>query len=174
MQGDKSMSYSTMRHWLAGGAMVVAMAGVAHAQEDPKVAFEARYTEMTGAMLSKDAVKLGAVLAPEFESTDIRGETHTRAQMIENLAKMPPEMAQMKPSTKVVSVKQTGDTAAVESQMTIQIKRPDESGQEITLDIAMTGADTWVQRGGVWLLQKSVQKEMTVSKDGEVVFKQAN
>ncbi len=168
------MSYSTMRHWLAGGAMVVAVAGVAHAQEDPKLAFEARYTEMTGAMMSKDAAKLGAMLAPDFETTDIRGETHNRAQMIENLAKLPPEMAQMKPTSKVISVKQTGDTAAVESQMTMQIKRPDESGNEITLDIAMTADDTWVQRGGAWLLQKSVQKEMTVSKDGEVVFKQAN
>lgn len=168
------MSYSTMRHWLAGGAMVVAVAGVAHAQEDPKLAFEARYTEMTGAMMSKDAAKLGTMLAPEFETTDIRGETHNRAQMIENLAKLPPEMAQMKPTSKVISVKQTGDTAAVESQMTMQIKRPDESGNEITLDIAMTADDTWVQRGGAWLLQKSVQKEMTVSKDGEVVFKQAN
>ena len=163
-----------MRHWLAGGAMVVAVAGVAHAQEDPKLAFEARYTEMTGAMMSKDAAKLGAMLAPDFETTDIRGETHNRAQMIENLAKLPPEMAQMKPTSKVISVKQTGDTAAVESQMTMQIKRPDESGNEITLDIAMTADDTWVQRGGAWLLQKSVQKEMTVSKDGEVVFKQAN
>ncbi|HQV03100.1 MULTISPECIES: nuclear transport factor 2 family protein [unclassified Novosphingobium] len=168
------MSYSTMRHWLAGGAMIVAVASMAHAQEDPKVAFEARYAEMTGAMLAKDGTKLGAMLAPEFESTDIRGETHTRANMIENLAKMPPEMAEMKPVIKVLSVKQSGDTASVENQMTMQIKRPDDNGQEITLEIAMTGADTWVQRGGAWLLQKSVQKEMTVSKDGEVVFKQAN
>lgn len=168
------MSYSTMRHWLAGGAMIVAVAGAAHAQEDQKAAFEARYAEFTAAMMAKDGTKLGAMLAPDFESTDIRGETHNRAESIDNLAKMPPEMADIKPVTKVLSVKQTGDTAAVESQMTMQLKRPDPSGEEMTLDIAVTGADTWIQRGGVWLLQKSVQKEMTVSKDGEVVFKQAN
>lgn len=168
------MSFSTMRHWLAGGVMVVAVASSAYAQEDPKVAFEARYAELSGAMLGKDSAKVGAILAPEFESTDIRGDTHTRADSLARMADMPPEMAQMKPVTKVLSVKQSGDVAAVESQMTLQMKRPDENGAEMTLDIAMTANDTWVQRGGVWLLQKSVQKEMSVSKDGEVVFKQAN
>ena len=168
------MSFSTMRHWLAGGAMVVAVAGAAYAQEDPKVAFEARDSELSAAMLGKDGAKVGAILAPDFQSTDIRGDTHTRADSLARMADMPPEMAQMKPVTKVLSVKQSGDTAAVESQMTMQMKRPDESGTEVTLDIAMSANDTWVQRGSVWLLQKSVQKEMSVSKDGEVMFKQAN
>lgn len=83
-------------------------------------------------------------------------------------------MANMKPETKVLTVKVSGDTAAVDSQMNLQMKRPDENGEEMTLDIAVISADTWVNRGGVWLLQKSVQKEMTVSKDGEIVFRQAN
>ena len=168
------MSFSMMRQVLASGAMVVAVAGAAYAQEDPKAAFEARYTELTGAMMSKDKAKVGAMMAPEYEATDIQGNTHTRADSLDRLDKLPPEMAAMKPVTKVISVKQNGDTAAVESQMTMQMKRPGEDGTEMTLDIAVTGNDTWVQRGGAWMLQKSVQKEMTVSKDGEIVFRQAN
>lgn len=168
------MSFSTMRHWLAGGAMVVATAGAAYAQEDPKAVFEARYAELSTAMLGKDAGKVGSILAPEFESTDIRGETHTRADSLEQMGKMPAGMENMKPVTKVLSVKQNGDTATVESQMTMQLKRPDENGEEVTLDIAVTANDVWIQRGGTWLLQKSIQKELSVSKDGEVVFRQAN
>ena len=80
----------------------------------------------------------------------------------------------IKPQTKVLAVKLAGDGAMVESQMTVQIKRPDQSGQEMALDIAISANDTWVQRGGTWMLQKTVQKEMTVSRDGEVVFRQAN
>jgi Domain of unknown function (DUF4440) len=168
------MGFQAMRGFLAGGVMVVAAASAAYAQQDPKAMFETRYAELSAAMLGKDAAKAGAILAPDYESTDIRGETHTRADSLSRLADLPPEVANMKPATKVVSVKVNGDTAAVESQLTMQMKRPDENGAEMTLDIAVTAADTWVQRGGAWLLQKSVQKEMTVSKDGEVVFRQAN
>lgn len=168
------MSFSTMRHWLAGGVMIVAVAGSAQAQQDPKAVFEARYTELRDAMMSKDAAKATAIMAPDYESIDIRGDSHNRAQVIERIAQMPPEMANMKPTSKVLTVKLNGDSAAVDSEMTMQMKRPDESGTEMTLDITVVSADIWVQRGGVWLLQKSVQKEMTVAKDGEVVFKQAN
>lgn len=168
------MSFSMMRPMLAGGLVAIAMAGSVQAQEDPKAAFEVRYTEMRNAMLTKDRAATEKMLAADYVSTDIRGDTHNRTEVLDRLAQLPPEMANMKPETKVLAVKVSGDTAAVESQMTMQMKRPDENGEEMTLDIAVVSADTWVNRGGAWLLQKSVQKEMTVSKDGEVVFRQAN
>ncbi len=168
------MSFSMMRPLLAGGLVAVALVGSAQAQEDPKAAFEARYTEMRNAMLAKDRAATEKLLAADYVSTDIRGDTHNRTEVLDRLAQLPPEMANMKPETKVLTVKVSGDTAAVDSQMTMQMKRPDENGAEMTLDIAVVSADIWVNRGGVWLLQKSVQKEMTVSKDGEVVFRQAN
>ena len=168
------MSFSMMRPLLAGGLVAVALVGSVQAQEDPKAAFEARYTAMSTAMLAKDRAATETLLAPDYESTDIRGEVHNRAEVLNKLAELPPEMANMKPKTKVLTVKVSGDTAAVDSQMNLQMKRPDENGEEMTLDIAVVSADTWVNRGGVWLLQKSVQKEMTVSKDGEIVFRQAN
>lgn len=151
--------------------MIVAVATAAQAQ-DANGAFEGRYAELTSAMLGKDSAKLSSILAPEFESTDVRGETHNRAEALARMAQMP-DGGDFKPQTKVLSVKVAGDAAAVENQMTVQIKRPDQNGQEMALDIAITADDVWVQRGGSWVLQKTVQKEMTVSRGGEVVFRQA-
>jgi hypothetical protein len=168
------MSFSIMRPMLAGGLVAVALVGSVQAQEDPKAAFDARYTQMRDAMVAKDRAATEKMLAPEYESTDIRGDVHNRAEVLDQFAKLPPELANAKPETKVLTVKVTGDSAAVDSQMTMQMKRPDENGEEMTLDIAVVSADTWVNRGGTWLLQKSVQKELTVSKDGDVVFRQAN
>lgn len=166
------MRLSNMRGWIAAGTMIVAVASVAHAQ-DANAGFESRYAELTAAMLGKDSAKLSTILAPEFVSTDIRGETHNRAEALARMGQMPGGQ-DIKPQTKVLSAKLTADSAAVESQMTVQIKRPDQNGQEMALDIAIKADDTWVQRGGTWLLQKTVQKEMIVSRDGEVVFRQAN
>lgn len=168
------MTFSNLRAALAGATIVIAASSAAYAQDDMKAAFDARYAELSGAMLGKDATKVGAILAPEYTATDIRGETHNRADALARLDKMPPEMAKMKPETKVLSVKQNGDSAAVESQMTLHMTRPGDDGKDMVLDIEITADDTWVQRGGAWQLSKSVQKAMQVSKDGEVVFKQAN
>ncbi|NCU11069.1 MAG: nuclear transport factor 2 family protein [Sphingomonadaceae bacterium] len=167
------MSFSTMRHWLAGGAMIVAVAGAAQAQEDPKAMFEGRYAELTTAMLGKDRTGVEKLLAAEYETTDIRGDTYTRAQALDRIGQMPGG-ADFKPQTSVLKVKLNGTSAAVDSQMVIKMQRPDESGEQMTIEVTILSADTWVQRGGVWLMQKSVQKEMSVARNGEVVFRQAN
>lgn len=164
------MRFSNISGWLAGGAIIVAASTAAQAQ-DANSAFEGRYAELTTALVGKDGAKLSTILAPEFESTDLRGETVNRTDMLARMTQMPAG-PDIKPQTKLLSVKVAGDAAAVESQMTVQVKRPDQSGAEMALDVALTADDTWVQRGGVWMLQKTVQKEMIVSRDGEVVFRQ--
>lgn len=165
------MSFSSMRHWLAGGAIAVAVAGAAHAQQDPAAMFEARYTELRTAMLGKDRAAAERILAPEYQSTDIRGETHQRADVLERMGQIPEGMEP--PQGKVLKVTVSGDSAAVENQMTMHMKRPGEDGAEMVLDVTVISDDTWVQRSGVWLLKTSVQKDLTVAKDGEVVFHQA-
>lgn len=161
-----------MQGVLAGSAMIVVVASAAQVQDDGKAAFEARYAELRTAMVTRDAAKVGAVLAPDYASTDVRGETHTRAEMLERLGQMP-AAGDAKPQTRVIAVKLNGESAAVDSEMTVQMKRPDEQGAEMALDITVKADDTWVQRGGAWLLQKTVQKEMIVARNGEVVFRQA-
>ena len=59
------MTFSNLQGLFAGGAMIVAVAGVAHAQ-DANAGFESRYAELTAAMLAKDSAKLSTLLAPEF------------------------------------------------------------------------------------------------------------
>ena len=79
------MSFSMMRPLLAGGLVAVALVGSVQAQEDPKAAFEARYTAMSTAMLAKDRAATETLLAPDYESTDIRGEVHNRAEVLNKL-----------------------------------------------------------------------------------------
>ncbi|MFM5954823.1 MAG: nuclear transport factor 2 family protein [Novosphingobium sp.] len=164
------MGFSTMRPWLAGGILAVAMATAAYAQDD-QAAFEARYTQLRTAMLAKDRSAAESLLAADYQSTDIRGETHTRSEVLDRMAQIPEGVDP--PQNKVLKLTVAGDSAAVESQMTMHMKRPGEDGAEMKIDITVISDDTWVQRSGTWLLQKSVQKDMSVAKDGEVVFHQA-
>lgn len=165
------MAYSSMRPWLAGAAIAVSMAGAAYAQ-DAKAVFEARYAELTAATLAKDTVALGKLTAPDFVMIDIQGNEHNAAEMREAMDKRPGN-AGVAPKVTIVSAQISGTTAKVEQQMEIHMDRPGQDGKPAKLDITVLTADTWVQSGGTWLLQSSDQKDVSVARDGDVVFHQA-
>ena len=165
------MAFSSMRPWLVGAAIAVSIVGSASAQ-DAKAVFEARYAELAAATQAKDTVALGKLMTPDFVMTDIQGTDHTAAEMREAMDKRPGG-AGVVPKVTIVSAQITGTSARVEQQMEIQMDRPGPDGTPMKLDITVLTADTWVQSGGAWLLQSSDQKDVSVARDGDVVFHQA-
>ncbi len=165
------MHFSNMRSWLVGGALVVASIGVSHAQDNQTGDFDSRYAELSAAMLNKDSAKLGQLLTPEFETTDLKGKIAGKAEVLARLEDRPGDET-FKPAMKVLSVRLAGDSASVESQMSADVKQTDPDGAEITFNVAVVAEDTWIKRAGTWLMQKSVQKELIVSHEGQVVHRQ--
>ena len=165
------MAFSSMRPWLAGAAITVCMAGAAYAQ-DAKTVFEARYAEMSVAMQAKDTAALGKMMAPDFVMTDIQGTDHDAAEMQAAMDKRPGGTGAV-PKITIVSAQISGTTAKVEQQTEIHMDRPGPDGTPMKLDITVLTEDNWVQSGGAWLLQSSNQKDVSVARDGEVVFHQA-
>ena len=167
------MAFSNLRTMLAGAAIAVSVVGSAYAQ-DAKTTFDARYTEMHTAMQARDAAATNKLLAPEYVMVDIQGDEHPMAEVQEMMAKMPAAADPAQgPKTTVLSATITGTTALVKQQMEVHVVRKDEAGTEMVLDVTILNDDTWVQRGGTWLLARSEQKDLTVKKDGEVAFHQA-
>ena len=165
------MAFSSMRPWLVGAAIAVSIVGSASAQ-DAKAVFEARYAELAAATQAKDTAALGKLMAPDFVMIDIQGNDHTAAEMREAMDKRPGG-AGVVPKITIVSAQITGTSAQVEQQMEIHMDRPGPDGTPAKLDITVLTADTWVQSGGAWLLQSSDQKDVSVARDGDVVFHQA-
>ena len=167
------MAFSSMRPLLAGVVIAVSIAGSAVAQ-DAKAAFDARYGELRSAMQTRDAAAISKIIAPDYVMVDIQGDEHPMSEMQDMMAKMPanPDPAQG-PKTTVLSAAVTGTTALVKQQMDIHVVRKGEDGKDMVLDVTILNDDTWMQRGGTWLLTRSEQKDLTVAKDGEVVMHQA-
>ncbi len=165
------MTFSRMRPWLAGAALAVSMAGAAYAQ-DAKAVFEARYAELSAAQQAKDVAKLQTMMTPDFTMLDIQGTEHTAAEMKDLMDKRPAAAEGMVPKITIVSAAIDGATAKVEQQVEIHTTRPGPDGQPAKLDITVLTDDEWVQSGGVWLLKSSDQRDVSVSKDGDVVFHQ--
>ena len=166
------MTFSSMRPWLAGAIIAVSIVGSASAQ-DAKTVFAGRYAELGAATQAKDTVALGKLMAPDFVMTDIQGTEHTGAEMHAAMGKLPDSAAAVTPKVTIVSAQITGTTAQVAQQMEIHMERAGPDGTPVKLDVTVQTDDTWVQSGGAWLLQTSNQKDVSVAKDGEVVFHQA-
>ena len=149
------------------------LAAPAFAQADPAALFQARYADLRSAMQDKDKARIAAVLAPEFTLTDIQGEQHKAAAMTERMGRMP-QSAGRSVETKVLSAAITGDRAAVEQELTGAMSRTDPDGEEHNMELQLRSSDIWALRGGNWLLVSSVQKELTVKRDGEVFLHQQN
>jgi len=164
------MAYSSMRPWLAGAAITVTLAGIAYAQ-DAKAVFEARYAELSAAQQAKDLAKLQTMMAPDFTMIDIQGNEHNAAEMKDLMDKRPGG-AGVVPKITIVSAQISGPTAKVEQQIEIHTERTGPDGTPAKVDITVLTDDDWVQSGGAWLLKSSDQRDVSVSKDGDVVFHQ--
>jgi hypothetical protein len=161
-----------MNLWL-GGIVAVALATAAAAQDDAKALFQARYETFRTAMAAKDSAAANAVLAPGYQMTDIRGETHDASSVATMMERMPAAMSQNSATT-VLEATVTGDSAAIKQELAAKMKRPGPDGNEMNLEMTVISNDTWVKVGDAWLLKASIQKDLVVKRDGEVFFKQSN
>lgn len=153
---------------------VTAVAGPAMAQADAAATFAARYVELRAAMFAHDVAGVAKVMAPEYQVTDLQGETRTGADMMERMAKVAaraPDPSR-KMETKVLSVTVTGDSATVEQQLIASGKRTADDGAEHAMEMTLTSTDTWARCGEAWMLVKSVQTGRTLKRDGEVFFQE--
>lgn len=158
---------------LLAASALVAASGAAHADDAAKATFSARYEALQGAMTAHDGAGVRAILTPDFEATDINGETHDGAALIERAARMPAG-ASRQVSTTVLSATVSGSAAAVEQQLNGSMTRTGPDGAQHQLEMVVVSDDTWTNVGGTWLLQKSVQKDVTVKRDGETMFHQGS
>ena len=167
---------TAFRSWLAiasialSAAGTLGFAGIAQAQN--AAVFDALYTQLHIATAAKDSAALAQLMAPGYRMTDIQGDTHGFAQVQERLAKLPSDPAR-KPKITVLSVTVTGASALIKQRMELHMSRPGADGTPAELDITALSDDVWAPSGGTWQLLSSEQRDLSVSKDGEVVFHQA-
>lgn len=161
-------------HWLAAGFAVAAIASAAPAQDDPKALFAARYAELRAAMQAKDAAAIARIVAPDYAMTDIRGETHDAASLTKLADRMQGGAPDRTTEAEVLAAAVTGPTAQVRQKVNTRMTRVGPDGAPHKMEMIVLTDDTWVQIDGAWRLRTSIQKDLTVLRDGEEFFHQAN
>lgn len=159
--------------WLAAGIAMAVIGSAAQAQNDPKALFSARYGELRTAMAAGDTSGIAQLVTPDYSMTDIRGESHDAAGLAV-LAQRMQGGSDRKIESEVLKVALTGAQAAVEHKTSTSLTRSGPDGQPHQLQMIVVSDDSWVQVNNTWLLRTSVQKDLTVLRDGAEFFHQAN
>lgn len=163
---------------------------------DSTSAFQERYAELRTAMQAHDEAAVDKLVAPDFSLTDIRGDSHGREDLVERGGRMggrgdrqparadagkhgdkdgqPAPHPERKIEQTVLSATVQGNLATIDQQLSMSGKRAGDDGDEHTMEMTMRATDTWARQDGAWVLKSSVQKDMTVKRDGDVVFHQGS
>lgn len=149
-------------------SLALSQSAMADADADAKAAFTARYAQLRTAFESRDPKAIKALLAPKFQSFDVRGEASDADEMIDDLGRFPPN-ADRKTEMTIKSVATKGDTAVVEQTRDIKLSHPGPDSAAHAMEIVSTSDDSWVQSPSGWLLASTATIDMTIMRDGVVM-----
>ena len=135
---------------------------------DLRQVFEEGYAAMKSAMAKRDVAALSSMLAPDFVSTDVSGQTENAAQMINELGKPPVDSRRISKTT-IVTVKLKGGVAFVEQSYDMKTTKAAADGSVQNVELKTVSEDTWVKPSGVWLCESTTTYQLDYFINGEVV-----
>jgi ketosteroid isomerase-like protein len=122
---------------------------------------------MKSAMAAHDKAAVAAILAPDFTSIDTSGQMETAAQTIAEVDTLPSDPNRTSTTT-LISVKRAGDVATVEQRYDMKTKKAGPDGVEHNVELVTLSTDTCVLSGQTWLIQRTVTKELSIYRDGQL------
>jgi hypothetical protein len=129
---------------------------------------EKRYAELKTAMAERDPKALSTVLASDFVSEDVSGQTTSAEEMIKQLAALPKDSGKVTETT-LVSIKPQGDRAIVEQRYHMTTTKALPDGNKQAIELVTLSMDTWIHAGDKWLIQRTVTNQIDYSINGKVV-----
>lgn len=134
-----------------------------------RVALQSRYAEMKSAMTAHDGTGVAAILAPNFESIDISGQSENGSQMIAEVNALKPDPNKWSETT-IVKIEPAADAVTVEQRYHMKTIKVSADGASHNVELITLSTDTWVRKKNAWLMKLTVTDEMSYFKDGALVL----
>lgn len=133
-----------------------------------KSTLEGRYEAMKAAMAAHDDKGIAALLAPDFVSIDVSGQSENAAQMISEVDSLKPDSQKISHTT-LLSVQLHGNAAVVRQQYDMKTVKTAADGTKRNVELITLSIDTWVHANGIWLLLKTETRQMDYFVNGQNV-----
>jgi ketosteroid isomerase-like protein len=130
--------------------------------------FQTLYANLKSAMANYDSNAISALLAPEFVSVDVDGNTTDADQMIEEISASPKD-PNKKSETTVLSVKIESDIAHVEQKYHMTTTKLGSDGTNQQRELTAVSMDDWKHIEQGWYLLRTETTAMDYLIDGKLV-----
>lgn len=127
---------------------------------------------MKAATAAHDGSAISSLLAPDFVSLDVSGQSETASQMIAEVSALKPDPNKVSTTT-LVSLNPVGNAVTAEQQYDMKTVRVGADGVAHQVRLVTLSTDTWVNSGSSWLLQRTVTDDMSLFRDGQLVAHKA-
>jgi hypothetical protein len=133
-----------------------------------KAQLQSRYAAMKSAMAAHNKSAIAAILAPDFVSIDINGQSEGADQMIEEVSALKPDPNKTSTTT-LESIAPSGNSVTVKQRYDMNTVKAGDDGAQHKVQLITRSTDQWIRVGGVWLLERTVTNEMSYYKDGRLI-----
>ena len=133
-----------------------------------KAELQSRYAAMKSAMAAHNGDAIAAILAPDFVSVDISGQSESASQMIAEVNALKPDPNKSSVTT-LVSISREANGAVVKQRYDMKTVRIATDGAD-AIELVTLSTDTWVKPTGTWLLERTVTNEMSLYRDGQLAM----
>lgn len=143
---------------------------VSTAHADSRAELSAAYTKFNKAIKAKDAKACMAICTKDFTWKDKSG-TKNRAEseaMLKNQFKFPFTVTKIDQTIGSFSEKNGVATVRAKSVMTARFTNP-QTKKTSTIISTSESVDTWVKKGGAWLIKGVVEKKSSTTIDGKSI-----
>lgn len=153
---------------------ILAVACVAVASADNpqavKKQLQANYNAISQAVKNNKVDKLGSMLTDDYTAVQKNGQSLTKQQVMTEFKGLASQLRNTKWVRTVKSVALSGNQAVaiVDGNFSGQITDPRDNKTHSLSQVA-TSKDTWIKKGGKYLLQKSEVQKNTMTMDGKAM-----
>lgn len=131
--------------------------------------FENLYANFKSAIKNKDEKVLQATLAPNFVSEDTSGNIESSQQMIARISNLPNDPNKVSKTT-LLSVSIKGNMAKITQKYKMNTIQMGSDGNPISAQLITISNDTWTKSHGIWLLKKTVTKQLDYSLANQIIM----
>ncbi len=139
------------------------------ADDSLRAALQARYADMKAAMAAHDAAALAAILAPDFVSVDVSGQSKGASQVIADVNALKPDPNKTS-ETILISITPGANAVTVEQRYDMKTVRTAADGTQHPMELVALSTDSWVKPAETWLMQRTVTNELSFFSDGQLVM----
>lgn len=130
---------------------------------------EARYEAVKAASVARDAGRMQALLAPDYQNEDTNGRIVDTAAMLRWIVTAPDDINSTRKTT-LDAIKLEEGVAIVEGSFEMSTTRIEKDGSRAKHEIAALMTDRWVCTDAVWYWQRRTTRQMRIVRDGTVIL----